>query len=94
VSAAPWLILCVPGIGVAASGVTLLILGHRRRRKLEATPLLAYQPWPPTTPSKVLPGSAPPGWYPDPSGAPSWRWWDGRSWTSHIAPRDRFIGGP
>lgn len=22
-------------------------------------------------------------WYPDPSGAPVMRWWDGRNWTPH-----------
>lgn len=29
---------------------------------------------------------APPGWYPDPGGAPSYRWWDGREWTFHTHP--------
>lgn len=24
-----------------------------------------------------------PGWYPDPSGAPGQRWWDGAQWTQH-----------
>lgn len=28
-----------------------------------------------------------PGWYPDPHGAPDWRWWDGNAWTAHVAPR-------
>ncbi|MCX4241794.1 DUF2510 domain-containing protein [Paraliomyxa miuraensis] len=28
----------------------------------------------------------PPGWYPDPQGAPMLRWFDGRLWTPHIAP--------
>jgi Protein of unknown function (DUF2510) len=28
----------------------------------------------------------PPGWYPDPSGAPHQRYWDGARWTDHIAP--------
>ncbi|MDP7732701.1 MULTISPECIES: DUF2510 domain-containing protein [Mycobacterium] len=27
----------------------------------------------------------PPGWYPDPSRAHVWRWWDGRGWTVHRA---------
>lgn len=27
---------------------------------------------------------AQPGWYPDPSGAEGYRWWDGQNWTDHI----------
>jgi membrane protease YdiL (CAAX protease family) len=27
-----------------------------------------------------------PGWYPDPTGAPQWRFWDGRQWTVHVSP--------
>ena len=26
------------------------------------------------------------GWYPDPSGAPAWRYFDGLQWTHHSAP--------
>jgi hypothetical protein len=26
-----------------------------------------------------------PGWYVDPSGQHSWRWWSGQSWTDHVA---------
>src|SRR5688572_23208822 len=44
-------------------------------------------PAPPRTPpdgmgpSLRMPGSSqPPGWYPDPSGAPGQRWWDGTQW--------------
>jgi Protein of unknown function (DUF2510) len=28
----------------------------------------------------------PAGWYPDPSGVPGQRWWDGTSWSDHVAP--------
>jgi Protein of unknown function (DUF2510) len=29
---------------------------------------------------------APAGWYPDPSGAPGHRWWDGQAWSDATAP--------
>ncbi|MFP5327301.1 MAG: DUF2510 domain-containing protein [Acidimicrobiia bacterium] len=29
---------------------------------------------------------AEPGWYPDPSGTPQQRYWDGAQWTEHVAP--------
>jgi len=29
---------------------------------------------------------ASPGWYPDPSGQPAARWWDGQSWTPALVP--------
>ena len=31
------------------------------------------------------PQSFPPGWYPDPSGAPLQRYWDGTTWTAQTA---------
>jgi uncharacterized membrane protein YhaH (DUF805 family) len=27
----------------------------------------------------------PPGWYPNPSGQPGMRWWDGYTWTGHVS---------
>lgn len=30
--------------------------------------------------------ATPPGWYPDPSGHPGMRWWDGTAWTQHVGP--------
>jgi hypothetical protein len=32
------------------------------------------------------PTTTPPGWYADPNGAPTLRWWDGAGWTEHYAP--------
>ena len=30
--------------------------------------------------------ATPPGWYPDPHGGPTARWWDGIQWTGHLMP--------
>jgi len=35
----------------------------------------------------VPPPGVPAGWYPDPSGVPAQRYWDGSVWTHHTAPR-------
>lgn len=34
----------------------------------------------------MMPHIAVPNWYPDPSGAPALRYWDGQQWTGHYAP--------
>lgn len=34
------------------------------------------------------PRVAPPGWYPDPSGAAQWRVWNGSTWTEVVRPFD------
>lgn len=36
--------------------------------------------------SVLLRRCPPPGWYPDPSGAPGTRYWDGRQWAATTAP--------
>jgi len=34
-----------------------------------------------------------PDWYPDPGVAGQWRYWDGASWTMHVAPMRRSWTG-
>jgi len=42
-----------------------------------------YQP---VLPAPPVPLAIPPGWYPDPTGLPAQRWWDGLDWTKYQAP--------
>lgn len=37
---------------------------------------MTHQPW--------VPMGAPPGWYPDPTGQPGMRWWNGMIWADQI----------
>jgi hypothetical protein len=39
------------------------------------------------TPAPKANPSVPAGWYPDATEAHLWRWWDGKAWTHHTAPR-------
>jgi len=46
--------------------------------------------WVPTPPpSAALPV---PGWYPDPWGRSTWRWWDGLAWTWLVQPPEGGVG--
>lgn len=36
----------------------------------------------------------PPGWYPDPSGTPGTRFWDGQAWTDNVQPAAPPSGAP
>src|SRR4051812_22026449 len=39
--------------------------------------------------------SSAPGWYPDPTGTGALRWWDGRTWTEHVAAAPSpYAGSP
>jgi len=38
-------------------------------------------------------GGPPPGWYPDPAGGPTRRWWDGTGWTHDLEPQGQQPGG-
>ncbi|OBC11383.1 hypothetical protein A5784_34865 [Mycobacterium sp. 852013-50091_SCH5140682] len=37
-------------------------------------------------PARATPPLAGPGWYPDPHGAQTQRYWDGHTWTDQLAP--------
>ena len=39
-------------------------------------------------------GAVAPGWHPDPSGRWQLRWWDGTSWTDHVANGGRVTSDP
>ncbi|BDZ62628.1 hypothetical protein Lsed01_00727 [Demequina sediminis] len=41
---------------------------------------------PDSTAAPESPAAIPPGWYPDPSGGAQQRWWNGATWTEHVAP--------
>lgn len=71
----PW------SVGGATSEENLqLLCGPCNRRKGASV----ASPGRPTTGSGAATPSS--GWYPDPSGAPGRRYWDGSTWTPHTAP--------
>lgn len=49
-------------------------------------PAWSAQPPPPAVPPP--PTRRPSGWFVDPWASDQWRWWDGSSWTGHVAGRD------
>jgi hypothetical protein len=85
-----WLILWP--IALISSVLYLTVI---RRRFPPATavppaagPGVAMPPWQPQTPLPMPPPAPrelpPAGWYPDPAGTPSQRWWDGVGWTDLV----------
>ncbi len=42
----------------------------------------------------TTPPAPQPGWYPDPSGAPRQRYFDGRAWTEHYSAPTQQLAGP
>src|SRR4051794_33760033 len=54
-----------------------LYLADRSKRRHELAGARLHSPGVPPPPS------TPPGWYPDPYGTTTHRWWDGYTWTEH-----------
>jgi hypothetical protein len=78
------------GVAGIVVGAVLLIAGIvSRSNSVQGLPV--YEPHVPTAPS-----TAPPGWYPDPTGSGSMQWWDGSQWVRQFAPAStqRAQGGP
>jgi Protein of unknown function (DUF2510) len=69
------------GVGLAL----VVIVAVRRHRA--SHPLPTPTPWPGTAGY----GAVPAGWFPDPGRAHQLRYWDGQTWTEHVA--DRPPGG-
>lgn len=74
-----WLILVVVLLLVVVVPVILIVgivgIGRRSRQSAELMrgPTMGQQP--------VAPPDAKPGWYPDPTGAATQRFWNGQAWT-------------
>jgi hypothetical protein len=78
-----WLLLWPMAL---VSAVLYLMVFRKRFPVVAAKPSMAtWDPYAPTGGGQ--PPSLPPaGWYPDPSGQPGERWWDGRGWSEHVRP--------
>ena len=64
-----WIGVLLLGGLLAVAGVVILIVRLVRRKRVVASP--------------VEPATG--SWFPDPSGAPYLRWWDGYRWTDHTS---------
>lgn len=89
-SAVAWLALVGLGALVGFIGVVLLIVGLVRGPR-PATPAVAQgrTAAPPVDQWAAAPAATavatPAGWYTDPRGEASLRWWDGRQWTENVS---------
>ena len=83
----------VTGMIVAGLAGVVAVLGHAHDRHVHppgGRP--PGRPGPPHRPGAQggpPPPGAPPGWYGDPAGTTSWRYWNGRAWTDDFAPMVR-----
>jgi Protein of unknown function (DUF2510) len=66
-----------------ACAFVLSFLTPRRETAAAVAEPAATPTWPPSTPAPAYQPAVPPaGWYPDPGGVYSQRYWDGQRWTA------------
>ncbi len=75
-----WMELAGAATFVAFVGVMMMLVGFvRRDRRKRRAARIGY-----STATVAGPGQAPAGWYPDPVGKASRRYWDGARWTEDV----------
>jgi hypothetical protein len=75
-----WLVLWPMAL---VSSLLYLFLFRKRFPAIAAKPSMAtWDPYAEAAGGRPAP-LPPAGWYPDPSGRPGERWWDGRGWSEH-----------
>ena len=83
--------MCAGSVRIDQPGATRLVdaAAHQAAQPVLMTPDGPLTPYgqpqvaPPAV-AAVAPPGPPAGWYPDPGGAATQRWWDGSAWTDHV----------
>lgn len=76
-----WVVL--PPVALVSSLLYLFVFRRRLPPVAPKPPMATWDPYHPSAGGRPPP-LPPAGWYPDPSGRPGERWWDGRGWTDHV----------
>jgi hypothetical protein len=87
--------MCAGTVRIDRPGAERLVeaAAHQAAQPVQMTPdgpLTPYGQAPVAGPASALPAAAvappgpPAGWYPDPGGAATQRWWDGSAWSDHV----------